>query len=61
MLKKKHHTPVQIIHLLRQAEVETAGGQPLTQVCRKLGVSEQTYCRIAPGCPSRVGSDTGTT
>jgi transposase-like protein len=45
MARKKHHTPEQIIHLLRQAEVETAGGQPLAQVCRKLGVSEQTYYR----------------
>jgi len=40
MGKKKHHTPEQIIHLLRQAEVELAGGQPLAQVCRKLGVTE---------------------
>ena len=45
MATKKHHTPEQIIHLLRQAEVELAGGQPVAQVCRKLGVSEQTYYR----------------
>ena len=45
MAKSKHRTPEQIIHLLRQAEVELAGGQPLPQVCRKLGVSEQTYYR----------------
>ena len=32
-------------HLLRQAEVELAGGQPVPQVCRKLGVTEQTYYR----------------
>ena len=44
-MAKKHRTPEQIIHLLRQAEVELAGGQPLAQVCRKLGVSEQTYYR----------------
>ena len=44
-MAKKHRTPEQIIHLLRQAEVETAAGQPLAQVCRKLGVSEQTYYR----------------
>ena len=44
-MAKKHHTPEQIIHLLRQAEVELAGGQPLAQVCRKLGISEQTYYR----------------
>jgi putative transposase len=45
MAKRKHHTPEQIIHLLRQAEVELASGQPLAQVCRKLGVTEQTYYR----------------
>ena len=44
-MAKKHHTPEQIIHLLRQAEVELAGGQAVPQVCRKLGVSEQTYYR----------------
>ena len=45
MEKRKHHTPEQIIHLLRQAEVELAGGQTVPQVCRKLGVTEQTYYR----------------
>ena len=44
-MAKKHHTPEQIIHLLRQAEVELATGQAVPQVCRKLGVSEQTYYR----------------
>ena len=44
-MAKKHRTPEQIIHLLRQAEVELAGGQPVAQVCRKLGVTEQTYYR----------------
>ena len=45
MAKRKHHTPEQIINLLRQAEVELAGGQTVPQVCRKLGVTEQTYYR----------------
>ncbi len=45
MAKRKHHTPEQIISLLRQAEVELAGGQTVPQVCRKLGVTEQTYYR----------------
>ena len=45
MAKAKHRTPEQIIHLLRQAEVELAGGQAVPQMCRKLGVSEQTYYR----------------
>ncbi len=41
----KHHTPEQIIGLLRQAEVALAGGQDVAQVCRTLGVSQQTYYR----------------
>ena len=45
MAKRKHHTPEQIINLLRQAEVELAGGQTVPQACRKLGVTEQTYYR----------------
>jgi transposase-like protein len=44
-MAKKHHTPEQIIHLLRQAEVELSSGQAVAQVCRKVGVSEQTYYR----------------
>jgi hypothetical protein len=57
MAKSKHRTPEQIIHLLRQAEVELAGGQPLPQVCRKLGVSEQARRSggprsSTPGMPS---------
>jgi putative transposase len=41
----KHHTPEQIIGLLRQAEVALAGGRDVPQVCRTLGVSQQTYYR----------------
>ena len=41
----KHHSPEQIIGLLRQAEVALAGGQDVAQVCRALGVSQQTYYR----------------
>ena len=44
-MAKKRHTPEQIIHLLRQAEVELAGGQSVPQVCRKLGVTEQSFYR----------------
>jgi len=49
MAKKKHRTPEQIIHLLRQAEVELAGGQPVARVCRKPGATEQTYSRWREG------------
>ena len=44
-MKGKHHTPEQIIALLRQAEAELASGLSVAQVCQKLAVSEQTFYR----------------
>jgi len=42
---RKRHTPEQIIRKLREAEVQLAKGQPMAEVARKLGVTEQTYYR----------------
>ena len=44
-MPKKRFTPEQIIGLLRQAEVELAQGRTVGEVCRTIGVSEQTYYR----------------
>ena len=44
-MTKKRYTSEQIIHKLREAEVELAGGKTVPAVCRKLGISEQTYYR----------------
>ena len=41
----KRHTPEQIIHKLRQAEVELSQGSTVPLVCKKIGVTEQTYYR----------------
>ena len=41
----KRHRPEQIIHKLRQAEVELGQGATVPQVCKKIGVTEQTYYR----------------
>ncbi len=38
----KRHTPEQIIHKLRQVEVELGQGSTVPQVCKKIGVTEQT-------------------
>ena len=38
---KKRFTEEQIVFALRQAE----GGTPVTEVCRKMGVSEQSFYR----------------
>lgn len=44
-MKRKRHTAEQIIAKLRQGELERANGATVADVCRKLGVSEQTYQR----------------
>ena len=41
----KRYTTDQIIRKLREAEVLLAQGQKVPQVCRHLGVSDQTYYR----------------
>jgi len=44
-MKKKRHSPEQIIAKLREAEVGLNAGQELAVVCRQLEISEQTYYR----------------
>ena len=45
MAAPKRLSPAQIINRLRKAEVALANGKRVKQVCRELGVSEQTYYR----------------
>ncbi len=45
MAKRKRYSVEQIIRMLREAEVETAKGTKVAQVCRKLGITENTYYR----------------
>ena len=44
-MAKKRYTVEQIIRHLREAGVELAKGQTTGEVCRKLGITEQTYYR----------------
>jgi len=44
-MKKKRHTPEQIIRKLREAEAHQSSGMTIAQVCQKLEVSEQTFHR----------------
>ena len=44
-MARKKYTAEQIINLLRKAEVEQSKGSDLQQVCRKLGIHQQTYYR----------------
>ena len=44
-MSRKRYTPEQIIRMLREAEVALSQGQTAAQVCRNLGIAEQTYYR----------------
>jgi transposase-like protein len=41
----KKHGPEEIIHKLREAEVELGRGKKIPEACRQIGVTEQTYFR----------------
>ena len=45
VMPRKKHSTEQIIGKLREAEVELAQGKTVPQVCKKIGVTEQTYYR----------------
>jgi transposase-like protein len=44
-MKQKRHGVEQIIAKLRRADVELGKGQKVPEVCRLLGITEQTYYR----------------
>ena len=44
-MARKRYTAEQIIHKMREAEVELAAGKTVPLVARKLGISEQSYYR----------------
>jgi transposase-like protein len=44
-MKHRQFSPEKIIGLLRQAEVERVQGKRVGEVCRGLGISEQSYYR----------------
>ena len=42
---RRQYKPEQIIQMLREAEIKLAGGQTTGEICRELGIAEQTYYR----------------
>lgn len=44
-MKRKRHSPEQIVRKLREAEAGLATGQAVAEVCKQLGVTETTYYR----------------
>ena len=45
MSRRKRYTTEQIIGLLREAEVLLSQGHKIGDVCRRVGISEQSYYR----------------
>ena len=45
MTTRRRHTPEQVVRKLTQADRLLADGKDVADVCRELGVSEQTYYR----------------
>lgn len=44
-MAKKIFKPEEIINKLREAEVLSSQGKPVAEICRALGVTDQTYYR----------------
>jgi len=44
-MPKKRYNAEEIIHKLREADVVLSQGITVSQVCKRIGVSEQTYYR----------------
>ena len=44
-MSRKRYTPEQIIGMLREAEVCLSQGETTGHICRRLGISEQSYYR----------------
>jgi putative transposase len=44
-MKRRHHTPEQIVRKLREADRLLGEGSAMVEVCKHLEVTEQTYYR----------------
>ena len=44
-MPRRKYTPEEVIGKLREAEVGLAQGRPVAEVCRQIGVTEQTFYR----------------
>ena len=56
-MSRKRYKPEQIINLLREAEVGLSQDRRIGEICRSLGISEQSYYRHEP--PDHIRSDNG--
>lgn len=44
-MSRKRYKPEQVINLLREAEVGLSQGRKIGEICRSLGISQQSYYR----------------
>ncbi len=44
-MKRNRHTPEQVIRKLREADADLAAGMAIPDLCKKLGIAENTYYR----------------
>ena len=44
-MKRRHHTPEQIVHKLREADRMLGDGRAMVEVCKHLEITGQTYYR----------------
>lgn len=44
-MKRKRHSPQQVVRKLQEAQAALSAGRELAAVCQLLGISEQTYYR----------------
>jgi putative transposase len=44
-MRRKRHSPEQVVRKLREAEAALSAGKSVEEVCKGLGVSPQTYFR----------------
>ena len=60
-MSRKRHTAEQIISKLRQAEVLQSNGPSIAEICRQIGIKEQTYYKWRKeygGYEDRSGKET---
>ena len=45
-MKRKRHSPEQVVRKLREADADLAAGRTVEEACKKLGVTTNTYYRL---------------
>jgi transposase-like protein len=45
VMSRKRYSPEEIVNKLREAEVLISKGQAISQVCKQIGITDQTYYR----------------